>query len=188
MGYKWSIANKWDTTRSKQIATDIANIRGLYCGPAVVVWIAAVWNEDKGKPYDYVREANALADGPRFFHGNWGSRKSLNVLLSRATDGQLKLKNKTYFSKSLIYKLLEDYDNPFILRLQAPRFIDGLHYTSIYKARKHEIRWQPDKVKFYWQDNGVYGRRNRGNPGLYGTRYSLIGGVYLFGAKRVVRT
>lgn len=183
---KWSIANLWNTRKSKQIAREIANIGG-YCGPAVVVWIAAVWNLSKGRNYDYKNRLCLLPDGPRRFFGRGpGFQRSLNDILKRETNNELKLKGTTYWRYSTIHKRLEDYDMPIIIRMFSPSFIDGLHYTALYKSRYWERRWRVDKIKFYWMDNGVYGRRNAGNPGLYGTGRRNVGyNVFPFGTKRV---
>ncbi len=181
-------ANRWDTRKSKELAREVANRLG-YCGPAVVIWIAAVWNDRRGRPFSIDAAANQLSDGPRRFHGNWPgtNRRSLNVELGRLTNQELGIKTGYYFRKNTIFHKLEKYDFPIILCLKGPSFLDSLHYTTIYQAKRKEIRYWPDKVKFYWQDNGLYGKRNGGNPGLYGTGYSLIRGYFAFGAKRVYR-
>jgi hypothetical protein len=191
----WSIANKWDTAQSKTIAKDIADIagqNGLYCGPAVVIWIAAVWNLSKGRSYDYkarARDLTRFPDGPRRFFGSGpGFQRSLNDILKQETNNELKLAGTTYWRYSTIHKTLEKYDMPIIIRMLAPNFLDGLHYTTLYKTYYKERSLAVDKIKFYWQDNGVYGRRNGGNPGLYGTSYRNVGyNIFPAGAKRVTK-
>jgi len=187
----WSKANLWDTTRAKQIAREIANIGG-YCGPAVVVWIAAVWNLHQGRNYDYenrLKNKSLFPDGPRRFFGRGpGFERSLNDILKRETNNELRLAGATYYRYSTIHKRLEDYDMPIIIRMLSPSFTDGLHYTALYKSYKQERQWQVDRIKFYWMDNGVYGRRNSGNPGLYVTGYRNVGyNVFTFGTKLVRR-
>ena len=72
--------------------------------------------------------------------------------------------------------------------MYADDVLGGLHYTALYKSRKRERRLALDKMKFYWMDNGKYGRRNGGNPGLYGTGWRNVGQSFFhLGGKRVVR-
>lgn len=184
----WSIANLWDTPRSKDIAREIVERHSgtLYCGPACVVWIAAVWNEHKGRTYDYIDRANSISGGPRTFTTKFG-KKGLSELLKQETNGDLKLGRNTFYKYGTIHRLLERYDKPFIIRMMGPSFIDQIHYVSLYKSRKWIIDWGFDKIKFYWQDNGTYGKKNGGNPGLYGTGKRKVGeSVFTFGTKRVV--
>jgi hypothetical protein len=96
----WSKANKWCTASARQIAADIAGVSGLYCGPTVVGWIAAVWNLNiKKRPYDYMarlKDSNLFPDGPRKFHGKPpGFQRSLNDILGRETKGDLHLWKNT---------------------------------------------------------------------------------------------
>lgn len=185
-------ADLWDTRRAKKIAREIAEqSTGNNCGPAVVVWIAAVWNLHKGRSYDYVgrlTNKSLFPDGPRRFTGSApGFQSSLNAILKRETNNELKL-TATYFRYSTIHKRLERYDNPIIIRMWGFEFLDGLHYTALYKTRYRKRRFRVDKIKFYWMDNGNYGRRNGGNPGLYGTGWRNVGiNVFPAGAKRVKR-
>ena len=187
----WSKVTMWDTTRAKQIANEIANI-GVYCGPAAVVWIAAVWNLEQGRNYDYVnrlRDKSLFPDGPRMFFGRVGGfQHSLNDILKRETNNELRLHGSTYHRYSTIHDVLDNYDMPIIVRMLASSFTDGLHYTVLYKSFKQERQWQVDRIRFYWMDNGYYGRKNAGNPGLYTTSYRNVGyNAFTFGTKRVRR-
>ena len=187
-----STANLWNSSQSKAIARNIANIPGLYCGPAVVGWIAAVWNLHKGRAYDYMdrlHDESLFPDGPRRFRGSGTIfEHSLETILRRETRGDLKLSNATHYRYGTIHRKLEQYDMPIIIRMKSRRFQDGLHYTALYKSRKRNRRWRLDKIKFYWMDNGHYGRANGGNPGLYATRWRSVGQSFFFwGSKRVVR-
>ncbi len=194
----WSKANLWNSRQSRIIAREIAGL-GLYCGPAVVAWIAAVWNLDKGRTYDYVgrlKDKDLFPDGPRRFSGDgfWGQpeasnpppgfESSLNAILRRETNDELKLTSKTYYKYGTIHGTLERFDMPVIIRMY-PNLV-GLHYVSLYKSRKWNHRWAFDRIKFYWQDNSIFGKRNGGNPGLYGTGRRRVGwSIFLYGAKRV---
>jgi len=185
---KWSTAYLWNTPKSKQIAREIASIPpGFYCGPAVVIWIAAVWNLSKGRNYDYKNRLRSLPDGPRRFFGKGpGFQRSLNGILKRETHNELKLKGTTYYRYFTIHDILEKHDMPIIIRMLSQSFTDGLHYTALYKSRYWERRWKVDKIKFYWMDNGVYGRSTAGNPGLYETGRRNVGyNMFTFGIKQV---
>ena len=69
-----SRANHWCTDSARAMASQISSINGLYCGPTVVGWIAAVWNIDvKHRPYDYMTrlpDKKLFPDGPRAFKSN----------------------------------------------------------------------------------------------------------------------
>ncbi|MBI2430338.1 MAG: hypothetical protein HYV29_16370 [Ignavibacteriales bacterium] len=195
----WAIANMWEEERAKDIARDIANIPGIYCGPAAIVWIAAVWNLDKGKTYDYknrIRDKNLFPDGPRAFKSNSDLpgisvyQSSLNEILKRETDDELHLSDDSYYRYGTIHDELEAHDMPIIIRMMSGGFLDGLHYVTLYKSEKDRRIVRPDRIQFYWQDNGVYGKRNGGNPGLYKDPWRNIGltGSFKFGSKRVVKT
>ena len=194
----WSIAELWEEQRAKDIAREIGNhdnIRTLYCGPAVVVWIAAVWNLNRGRSYNYMSrlaDKNLFPDGPRDFTTTGsvpGFQNSLEAILKRETDKELHLSNDTYYRYGSIHDQLERHDMPIIIRFKGSGFTDGLHYVTLYKSEKDRRAWRPDRIQFYWQDNGTYGKRDIGNPGLYKSEWRTIGlsGSFKFGAKRVVR-
>ena len=45
-----------------------------------------------------------------------------------------------------------------------------------------------DEIQFFWQDNGLYGGENGGNPGLYKTAWRGIGwSEFVWGARRVLK-
>lgn len=189
----WSRANTWDTDRAKSIAQEIADVGG-YCGPAVVAWIAAVWNLDKGRSYDYttrLKDKSLFPNGPRnFFRGGdipkW--QTSLNAILKRETHDDLQLSDDTYYRYGTIHDELEDHDMPIIIRMKGRAFVDQLHYVTLYKSEKNVRDWKTDLIQFYWQDNGVYGRDDKGNSGLYKDNWRNVGtGFFTFGAKRVVK-
>ena len=71
---------------------------------------------------------------------------------------------------------------PVVVCLYAGRPFGQWHYVVIHRA---EVRG--DRVTFHWMDNGLYGRRDGGNPGLYTTRPRSLRSVFLWGAKAVVR-
>ena len=187
----WSKAFSWDTPSSKKYARDIANIDGLYCGPAAVGWIAAVWNIDvKGRPYDYISRLNSkrlFPDGPRKLFGKpRGFQRSLNDILRRETKGELGLSKTIYHKYGAIHRQLDKWHRPLIICMYPDK--PTLHYVSLYKSNKKIRRWKFDKMKFFWQDNGLYGRKNKGNPGLYGTGYRNVGhSIFTFGAARILK-
>ena len=75
---------------------------------------------------------------------------------------------------------------PIVIRMYPDKI--GLHYVTLYKSHKRVRKLKFDLMKFYWQDNGVYGDKDRGNPGLYATDYRAVGeSFFLYGAKRVTR-
>jgi len=183
----WSNADLWDTQIARDVAKDIAGL-GVYCGPAAVAWIAAVWNFSKGKGYDYktrLLDTSLFPDGPRRFFGNApGFEASLNVLLKRETDNELCLDDTIYYKYGTIHDVLEDYDKPIIICMKGQEFTDGLHYVSLYKSEKKNKKFAMDKIQFYWQDNGHYA----GDSGLYKTGWRNVGqSVFTWGAHQVIK-
>lgn len=191
----WARANKWDTEDAREIASSIAGIRGLYCGPAVVGWIAAVWNLRKGRSYDYMtrlKDKDLFPDGPRNFFGrpsalkglSW--QKSLNEILKRETEDDLKIADNTLHKYGSIHNELERHDLPLIIRMYPD--MPGLHYVTLYKSFKDVRSMKFDTIKFFWQDNGLYGRKDGKNPGLYNTDDRAVGeSQFAFGAQRVTK-
>ena len=199
----WAKADGWCTDRARSIASDIANIDGLFCGPAVVGWIAAVWNlEFKGRSYDYMdrlSDKGLFPDGPRNFFGGGdlpGWQTSVNAILERETQGDLGLGDDTHYKYGTIHDKLEGPailpkdkfpDIPMIVRMKGPQFIDQLHYVALYKSEKKVVDWACDKIQFYWQDNGFYGANDGGNSGLYKSDWrSVCLNGFVFGSKKVV--
>jgi len=189
-----SIANLWNTEYSKDAARKIASISGLYCGPAVVGWIAAVWNHHKGRPYDYMarlRDKHLFPDGPRDFTGKSDLpefQNSLKSILLRETHNELTFDSDTYRRYGELHGKLEEYDMPIVIRMKAKHFTNGLHYVTLYKSEKKERDWKEDQIQFYWQDNGFYGN-DGGNPGLHQTDWRNVGQhIFFWGAKQVRKT
>ena len=178
----WSKANKWCTSTARSLANNVADLTG-YCGPAVVAWIAAVWERSKGRSYDYetrLADKDLFPDGPKTF-------TTLSRWLKRETHGDLKLGSFYMPARyGTLHDRLEEFDMPIVIRMYPDDI--GLHYVTLYKSYKQVRKWKFDRIKFYWQDNGVYGEKNGGNPGLYGTDYRAVGeSAFLYGAKRVTR-
>lgn len=199
-----SKANHWCTESARNKASEIAGINGLYCGPTVVGWIAAIWNIDvKGRKYDYVKRLKSktlFPDGPREFFGKPAVsppglpfQEGLNEILQRETEGDLKLSSETHYRYGTIHDKLEQYDMPIIIRMYPDTI--GLHYVTLYKSRKKEVSpslSNPlglDQIMFYWQDNGLYGGMDQSNAGLYNTAWRDVGqSSFAFGSKRIVKT
>lgn len=184
-------AKPWDSSVAKEIAQEISSLPGLYCGPAAVGWIAAVWNHYKGRPYDYrnrLKNKNLFSDGPRPFTFHLpGFQTSLNELLLRETKHELQLSNETYYRHSTMHGSLWQFEMPIILRLLAPKLKDGLHYVTVYKSEKQRTSSSQERIQLYWQDNGLFTNRDEGNSGLTRTEWSTIRlQKFVLGAKRVM--
>jgi hypothetical protein len=186
-----NLPGAWDSPTSKKIAGDISSIAGLYCGPAAVGWIAAIWNNLQGRSYDYkgrLKDKALFPDGPRPFSIKLpGFQKSLNDLLMRETNNELKLSTETYYRHKSIDNILSKDDMPVIIRMLALKPAEGLHYVTAYKSETHVRNAANDQIQFYLQDNGVYGS-NAANAGLSKLRLSdTRANIFLWGAKRVVK-
>lgn len=187
----WSKANRWCTSSAGRYASDIAQINKLYCGPTVVGWIAAVWNIDvKNRSYDYLKrlsDKKLFPNGPRKFFGKPpGFERSLNDILQRETNGELKFSTSMLHKYGSIHEELERRDMPIVICMYPDSI--SLHYVTLYKAQKKVKSLALDRVQFYWQDNGLYGSLNDGNPGLYKTAWRNIGASgFVWGASRVVK-
>jgi hypothetical protein len=190
-------AGIWDDQYSKKVADELAVLRA-FCGPTVVVWIAAVWNHSKGRPYDYKRrltDRSLFADGPRLWDRS--ERKppgisfqtDLETALKRETNNELGLSNSSHHKYGTIYRDLKRNQMPVIIRmaLGVSTLWKGLHYVTCYKIDFKEVSGWFDKMRFYWQDNGVYGNKNGGNKGLYNTAWRNVGeSQFLWGSRQVV--
>lgn len=181
-----ALADLWDTPISKKIAGEISMVSGLYCGPAAIVWIAAVWNFQHGRHYDYkarLKDKNLFPDGPRPFHLDLpGFQKNLSSLLLRETHHELKLSPEVYFKYSSIHNSLRKSNMPVIVRMLAPRLIHGLHYVTVYKS---ETRDTDNMIQFSWQDNGLYGNDPK-DSGFSKSGWSSVN-FFFWGASGVVR-
>jgi hypothetical protein len=205
MGISVSKANMWCTSAAEDIAADIVNrvsTPRLYCGPAAVAWIAAVWNRKVKRPYDYLKRLankSLFPDGPRDFTDEYslallGLKKAvlkedLRSVLLRETEGELTLGKSTHYRYGTIHDKLEEMDYPIIIRMGSSEFWNGLHYVTLYQSDKENRRLKLDRIKFHWQDNGFYGRSNGGNGGLYVTAWRDVGqSAFAWGSKQVVPT
>lgn len=182
-------AGLWDTQRAKALADVVAAHTG-YCGPAVVAWIAAVWNQHRGRSYDVVgrlASRELFPDGPRLWKQQTpGFQKSLNEILLRETDDELRLGDATFYRYAAIHEQLDRHDTPIVIRMYPND--DGLHYVALYRSEYDVVPKDFDRIRFSWQDNGLTGVRDGANPGLYTTNWRSVGqSRFNWGAKRVVR-
>ena len=172
---------------NSDFAIDAARkISSVYCGPASAGWIAAVWNNSKGRQYDFRKRLNSkdiFADGPRLFHGSIpGFQMSLNDLLLRETNRELKLSKELYFRADTIHRILDECQLPFIIRLIGSNLRNGLHYVVIYRSQLVEYHNHRISIDFCRQDNGLFGK---GNSGL--SKMTLAkSNSFFWGAKRVL--
>ena len=181
-----ALAAKWNTEFAFAAARQISFMSSVYCGPATAVWIAAVWNQSKGSQYDLgrLKDKKLFPDGPRMFHGRIpGFQLSLNDLLLRETNGELKIAHETYFRVDTIHRVLEDHELPVIIRLKGPNIKNGLHYMVAYRSDMHEEGDKKKNLQLYSQDNGLFGV---GNSGLSRVTFENMSHVFVWGAKRVV--
>jgi len=188
----WALAIEWNSPVAKEIARDISTISGLYCGPAAVGWVAAVWNTSMGRPYEYkkrLKDKGLFPDGPRPFHPDLpGFQTNLSDMLRRETNNEIKLAGEIYYRYSAIHDAMKKYEMPIIIRMLAPELKDGLHYATLYKSEKHHELHKLDQIQFYWQDNGLYKSNDGVGAGLSKTNWRNTGfGFFFWGAKRVVK-
>jgi len=179
-----SSAYKWCSPFALSVANRIAARTGIYCGPASIAWIAAVWNDVKGRPYDALgRLSNKtlFPNGPRDFHHDIpGFQMNLSDLLRRETHDELKLDSRLYFTYSAIHSVLGSSSMPFIIRMPSPKIKDGLHYVTLFRSNPGP------PYEFYWQDNGIYRSNEKIGEGLSKSK-KTSSGLHFFpwGAKRV---
>jgi hypothetical protein len=181
-----ALAAKWNSEFAFAVARQISSMSSVYCGPATAVWIAAVWNQSKGRPYDPGRlnDKKLFPDGPRMFHGRFpGFQLSLNDLLLRETAGELKIARTTHFRVDTIHRLLKDHEMPVIIRLKGPNIKNGLHYMVAYRSDMHEDGEKKKSLQLYSQDNGLFGV---GNSGLNKAAFENMSHVFVWGAKRII--
>lgn len=178
-----ALAAKWNSAYAVDAARQISSMSSIYCGPATAVWIAAVWNQSKGMPYDLnrLKDKSLFPDGPRMFHGRIpGFQLSLNELLLRETAGELALSHKNYFRVDTIHCQLKEHELPVIIRLTGSNLRNGLHYMVAYRSELFE--GGKETLHLYSQDNGLLGA---GNTGLNKATFKKAD-MFLWGAKRVV--
>jgi hypothetical protein len=150
-----------------------------------------VWNSRKGRPYDYVTrlmDKTLFPDGPSPFSLNLpGFEKSLSELLRRETNNELQLSNETYFRYSTLHDSLRQFEMPIIVRMLAPKLQDGLHYATLYKSERREWYDGSDKLRLYWQDNGLTTDAHQRNSGLSVKESATTGfQSIVLGARRIV--
>lgn len=182
-----SEATLWTTPYALRVARQIASLRGVYCGPASVVWIAAVWNAHAGIPYHplaRLQDKLLLGDGPRTF-AHWlpGFRENLSETLYRETQGQLKLSSRVVFRYRQLHEALGRENMPFVVRIPTASLRDGLHYMTVYKSEVLGELFQ-----FYWQDNGVFRSGEKIQEGIHRiVRPANRVSFFFWGARQVVR-
>ena len=178
------MAATWNSDFAKDAARQISSISSLYCGPASVGWIAAVWNQSKGRSYEFknrIKDKKLFSDGPRLFNGLIpGFQSSLDDVLKRETNGELKLSNEIYFRADNIHRILTDSQLPFIIRLVGTNLKNGLHYIVAYRSESVSIKGSP-MIVFHRQDNGLFSKDNSG----LSTMTVAKSHMFLWGAKRV---
>jgi hypothetical protein len=182
------LAAKWNSAFAIDAARQISSMSSVYCGPATAAWIAAVWNQSKGRTYDLgrLKDKKLFPDGPRMFHGRIpGFQLSLDDLLLRETQGELKLAHEIYFRVDTIHCLLEDHKLPVIIRLKGPNIKNGLHYVVAYRSDMHEESQKKKNLQLYSQDNGLFGV---GNSGLSKVTLQSASHLFMWGSKRVIET
>lgn len=179
----------WCSPLADGIAYEIASMPGVYCGPAAVAWIAAVWNNSRGRDYDHrarLLDKNVFADGPRlyrrrvpFFAGG------LHEALVRETEGELGLSRQTYRRTKSVHRALCESEMPIVLRMAAPRLRQGLHYTALCRSARAQ---EPSRrFRLQWMDNGLFGSREPEHPAFYETPPLRPWSLFLWGCKRVER-
>lgn len=182
-----ALAAKWNSAFALDAARQISSVSSLYCGPAAVGWIAAVWNQSKGLHYDFKTRLNdkiLFPDGPRLFHGRIpGFQLSLNDLLLRETNGALKISYETYFKSAAIRDALHRFEIPLIVRIKGTTLRDGLHYVTLFNSEIIKKQDGSRQLEFWWQDNGLFGSHSGVCKKVleYGT-------LLPWGAKRIVET
>jgi hypothetical protein len=184
--------NVWNSSFAKNIAREISAIAGLYCGPATVGWIAAVWNFQNGRPYDYrtrLKNKDLFPDGPRAFQTKVpGFKLNLSDLLRRETQNELQLSHESYYHYSTIHDLLLSHEMPVVVRMSAPNLVDGLHYVTVYQSERKSFGADDLRIQMYWQDNGLRANCFENNPALTRTKWTKAGPrAFVLGAKQVVK-
>ncbi len=184
--------NVWNSSFAKDIAREISIVPGLYCGPATVGWIAAIWNFQNGRPYDYrtrLKHKELFPDGPRAFHTKVpGFKLNLSDLLRRETQNELQLSHESYYHYSTIHDLLLRNEMPVIVRMSAPTLAGGLHYVTVFQSEWKLFGADDPRIQMYWQDNGLRTNHYENNPALTRTKWTKAGlRAFVLGAKQVVK-
>jgi hypothetical protein len=182
-----SAANLWSTDSAYDAARRIASLRGVYCGPAAVVWIAAVWNASNNISYPYLERLQSktlFPDGPRAFnHSIPGFKVDLNQTLLRETQGALMLSRERVFKFAALHRMLDENNMPIIVRIPTASVRDGLHYVTLFKSV-----FRGTDFRFYWQDNGVFRSDEHIQDGIsVSVRKSGNLALFPWGARQIVR-
>jgi hypothetical protein len=185
--YDVSTAALWNSEFAANVARNIASLKGVYCGPAVVAWISAIWNAKAEVPYDYIsrlQNKQLFPDGPRSFtHFVPGFRYNLDRTLQRETHGALRLSQKRMHRYQDIHALIREHEMPFIVRIPTASIRDGLHYVSLFKTILTE-----GSFRCYWQDNGVFQSDEELQKGIsLSVRQVRRPPLFPWGARQVVR-
>lgn len=179
-----SLAKLWNSDAAFEMAKQIAALRGLYCGPATAVWIAAVWHAAHGVQYDYrerLKDKLLFPDGPRSFTRSVpGFQLNLNQTLRRETKDQLGLSTKRHYKIRNIHELIMLHEMPFIVRIPLASFRDGLHYATLFKSVVSEQGFD-----LHCQDNGVLSSKKIQEGISIMARGT--GASFLWGARQVIR-
>ncbi len=109
--------------------------------------------------------------------------ESLDHVLRRETDGELRLARPTLRRYRSVMRALAGEGMPVIVCVYAGRPFGQWHYVVVHRA---EVTGE--RVTFHWMDNGLYGRRDGGNPGLFTTGPRRLRGLFPWGAKVVEPT
>lgn len=185
--YDVSVASLWNAELAFTLARRIAAMNNIYCGPASVAWIAAVWNAQTGTDYhaaERLRDKQFFGDGPRAFaHRIPGFKQDLDSTLRRETNGSLGLSPQRYFHYRTIHSLLRTNEMPFIVRIPTASMRDGLHYVTLFKTILTDTA-----LKCYWQDNGVFRSEEELQEGIsVAIRPMRPAPFFLWGARQVIK-
>ena len=178
----------WNAEGALALARRVERIQGLYCGPAAVAWIAAVWNAQKSRSYDVAKrlcDKTLFPDGPRSFnHTPPAFQLDLNRVLLRETQGELTLSAKRYHRYDIIHRMIKSTGMPFIVRIPTASLRDGLHYVTLFKMVASGTTY-----RCYWQDNGVFRSDESMQAGIsVSVRSSVRAPFFFWGAKQVERS
>jgi len=185
--HETAAASLWNTESASLLARRIAAIPGLYCGPAAIAWIAAVWNAHQGVPYAFnerLKNKALFADGPRTFaHSLPVFQTDLNHALFRETYGHLQLSQERYYRYETIHRLMRDTDMPFVVRIPTASLRDGLHYVTLFRTVMTDTTF-----RCYWQDNGVFKSDELMHEGIsVSIRSANKYPFFFWGARKVVK-
>lgn len=185
--YDVSIASLWNSELAFTLARRMATLNHVYCGPASVAWIAAVWNAHAGVTYHAAERLNnkqLFGDGPRAFsHRVPWFQEDLDQTLRRETNGALGLSSQRHFHYRTIHSLLRSHEMPFVVRIPMASMRHGLHYVTLFKSVLTDVA-----LRCYWQDNGVFRSDEKVQEGIsVSNRLLKPAPLFWWGARQVVR-